>query len=72
MLTWDAGRCASCGSPCNPSYRLCTTCDPAGLPKEPAVVEGGSGEFYVSVAPRTSLSADPCLRLLRSGRVVGD
>jgi hypothetical protein len=37
MLTWDAGRCASCGSPCNPSYRLCTTCDPAGFSKEPAV-----------------------------------
>ena len=37
MLTWDAGRCASCGSPCSPSYRLCTTCEPAGFSAPPSM-----------------------------------
>lgn len=28
MLTWDAGRCASCGGPCYPQWRFCAKCDP--------------------------------------------
>jgi hypothetical protein len=39
MLTWDAGRCASCGVPCSPQWRFCAKCDPIGHSKKPVPVE---------------------------------
>ena len=39
MLTWDTGRCESCGGPCYPQWRLCAKCDPIGLSKQPIKVE---------------------------------
>jgi hypothetical protein len=39
MLTWDAGRCASCGGPCYPQWRFCAKCDPIGHSKKPVADE---------------------------------